>query len=651
MAAHELWRLVITDNNGSVVCIAVSQFQLRDTIGVASESIGYGSYADSELPGNESYYSRDDDPDTEWKSNVGVTSTYLQYDYYVDIPPYPSVIDPASYVVGGGADATQSPKDFQLQYYDDDLADWVTHDTRTGETGWGSKEQREYTFAVASVDGDVQISPFTVDGLFDVVDGDYFGSIPLSPYTLLGTAGIGNDGASRIPLFTLSASDLQGPNIVGHVNLGAPTGLADAFAVTPYAVDAILAESIGYDGDIVISATLLPGSSWVVSGIMSFGTFAIGDVELPSLSVEGISIIGEMATGDVALLEYSMIGGSLEPAIELPLYEVDGACISGSVGAGAAITRYLRVDATGLTGTMSSGDVELPLYDAAGGDGQLGAAVFEEFTLDASGYAGIVADGSLLLRDPELLGTMLQSTFSSGDIALVVYTSTGTVTSGSVASGGVTLDSYTLTATELGGCFGVGQITVPLVTLSATGYSSTIGSATITIPMYAVDGVLTAEVAAPVFTSIVLNTRTNAVTNYSEVTFNSLCSFNGVILAATDAGIVALTGQDDAGEAISARLKVGATNFGSSAQKRVLAGYVGYRASGELQITMITDDHHEFIYRLEPRQTADVLHPSRVKFGRGVKGVYSQWQLENVDGADFELNSLILDVDTLTRRT
>jgi hypothetical protein len=147
---------------------------------------------------------------------------------------------------------------------------------------------------------------------------------------------------------------------------------------------------------------------------------------------------------------------------------------------------------------------------------------------------------------------------------------------------------------------------------------------------------------------VVVNTHTNAVTTYAGVNANSACMFAGAALAATAQGIVALEGDTDMGNPISASLTSGVSDFGESAIKRVVTGLAGYRADGDMELTLVADGHHEAIYRLLPRRLDDP-HATRVKFGRGAKGRYWQWTLSNRDGAGFSLDSLALDVQALRR--
>jgi hypothetical protein len=226
----------------------------------------------------------------------------------------------------------------------------------------------------------------------------------------------------------------------------------------------------------------------------------------------------------------------------------------------------------------------------------------------------------------------------------------GYVSSSSLINGNVMLLPLTLSADISTGSIVNASLTLPLLTLSATGYTNVVGTADLMLPLLTLNATVTTTLLNPVFTGITLNTKTNAVSTYSNGSFNSLCTFNGVVLAATSTGIVALMGDTDQGVNINASLSSGVSDFKSEQMKRVLCGYVGYRAAGNMELTLITDEHHEHIYAIEPRQLGTDIHPTRVKFGKGVTGRYTQWKWENKAGADFQLDSLSLDVQQLSRK-
>jgi len=154
------------------------------------------------------------------------------------------------------------------------------------------------------------------------------------------------------------------------------------------------------------------------------------------------------------------------------------------------------------------------------------------------------------------------------------------------------------------------------------------------------------------YTAWVLNTETRAPWQYENFPFNSFAFTGNTYLALTDAGLYELAGDTDDGANISATIKTGLMNFGSNLQKNIPRGYFGYSTSGTLVFKTISTDRGQKIerwYTLEER-TADDTTETRVKLARGVKSVYWQFELTNVDGADFDLDEITLTPAILNRR-
>lgn len=391
----------------------------------------------------------------------------------------------------------------------------------------------------------------------------------------------------------------------------------------------------------------LPFPAYEIDGSAITGEVGNGSSFIPSFVVSGIDI--PFGNGAITLPFYDVAGGSLEPPLAFPAYTLAGTSIAGGVAAGTSVIAPFDAAGQGLTGTSSDGAAVWPFFDVSGDSGIGGDAQLVPFDLNATGVAGSVSDGALLLQSVNVAATLIQSGSGDADIALPLFIALGTASSSSVINGDATLNPVTLSANGVAGNAATASLTLPLVNLSADGFASTVGAATIVLPLLQLSGTMTQVVASPVFSSVVLNTKTRAATTYSGMPFNSLCNFNGMVLAASSAGIVALVGNDDLGLSIDAVLKSGVSDFKEQALKRVFAGYAGYRSDGNLEVTLITDEHQEFIYSLDPRRINN-LHPSKFKTGRGIKGAFWQWQLANQGGADFELDSLTLDAETLSRR-
>ena len=136
--------------------------------------------------------------------------------------------------------------------------------------------------------------------------------------------------------------------------------------------------------------------------------------------------------------------------------------------------------------------------------------------------------------------------------------------------------------------------------------------------------------------TFVLNTENEAISLYSNYNFNSISGE----LAASDTGIYQLTGDDDEGTLIGASLKTALMDFGNNLHKQVPYTYIGFSSDGELILKAISNQNgvkKERWYHCKPSRDADAT--SRVQLGRGVKSKYWQFEIINVDGADFDIES------------
>ncbi len=350
-----------------------------------------------------------------------------------------------------------------------------------------------------------------------------------------------------------------------------------------------------------------------------------GDVTFEAFVVAGIIASGAAFVGNVTLKPYEFDGGIQSP-IPLEPYQVEGTILPGSV---------------------FRGDIELEPFEVTSGQGFIGSIRLEPFTVAGAIARGDVFTGDITLPKFTVDGRIARLGDFVGDIVLQPYTVTGSIDRHSLWRGDVQLRPFTVSGSIANGRVFRGDIELEPYTVSARAYSAGIYVGDITLPRFSVEGLLVNETEA-LTTALVMNTRTNAVTRYSSVPFNSFANFGGVTLGAGPDGIMVLDGEDDAGTPIEAYAEGGVSDFGSKYVKKVPSGYAGYRTTGTLRITLTTDEDQQYEYDLEPRSGPNI-HTSRVKFGRGVEGVYWQWRADNVDGSDFDFEHLRLLVEETSR--
>lgn len=175
--------------------------------------------------------------------------------------------------------------------------------------------------------------------------------------------------------------------------------------------------------------------------------------------------------------------------------------------------------------------------------------------------------------------------------------------------------------------------------------------AQLTMGVAVVDGitfVVFVDSAGDVYEGWVLNADTNAVSQYEWGAFNSFTKFDGAYYGATADGIYELTGDDDDGEAIEAFIMTGVSDMEIQFDKRVIRGYIGMRTDGTVLFKTVVGNNVTRLYKL--KSTNDAMMSRRLPLGRGVDSYYWQFGLENVNGADFELDGIRLYPVVMGRR-
>lgn len=146
-------------------------------------------------------------------------------------------------------------------------------------------------------------------------------------------------------------------------------------------------------------------------------------------------------------------------------------------------------------------------------------------------------------------------------------------------------------------------------------------------------------------TTWAVNTRTNAVTEYTGYNFNSFAPVGLRYLAAADTGLYVLDGATDANDAIIADIKTGLAQFAGSRFTAIKAVYLGIRATGEFALKIIDGANVERTYKVlvDGRRTA------KVQVGKGIRTRYMAFELVST-GQDFDLDTIEIIPLLETRR-
>lgn len=142
------------------------------------------------------------------------------------------------------------------------------------------------------------------------------------------------------------------------------------------------------------------------------------------------------------------------------------------------------------------------------------------------------------------------------------------------------------------------------------------------------------------------------VSQYENFDFNSFAEVGGEYFAANEEGLFRLGADTDAGQPIEAAIGSMMLDLDTSRQKRMQAAYIGYTASGRIVLKVRSEDDGQVVedWFEAQQQTAAAPRNQMVRIGRGLRSRYWQFELVNVDGADFELDSLEMYPIPLNRR-
>jgi predicted acyltransferase (DUF342 family) len=135
------------------------------------------------------------------------------------------------------------------------------------------------------------------------------------------------------------------------------------------------------------------------------------------------------------------------------------------------------------------------------------------------------------------------------------------------------------------------------------------------------------------------NTDSWAASRYAGFTLNSLAVINGVLYGAGDAGLYRIDGSTDVGAAIAASFTTGQHTNRDDSMRRGGYVYTTMQTDGEMQVQVLDVQAGvptENTYPFESRP-AQAPTPTRAKLGKGLRSLLWQFQVSNVNGADFQI--------------
>ncbi|MCP4493234.1 MAG: hypothetical protein GY820_38920 [Gammaproteobacteria bacterium] len=143
----------------------------------------------------------------------------------------------------------------------------------------------------------------------------------------------------------------------------------------------------------------------------------------------------------------------------------------------------------------------------------------------------------------------------------------------------------------------------------------------------------------------------NKGTTQRRLDFNSMCKFGGMWLFADGTnGLCELGGSDDNDSDIDAYFEPVTADFGIPNPKRGRFIHVGFETDGELEVDITFDGKTTETISLVPQNDKTGQQRISKEITRAGQGRYMTMQIRNVDGCDFSIDSVDIDMYILPQR-
>ncbi len=153
---------------------------------------------------------------------------------------------------------------------------------------------------------------------------------------------------------------------------------------------------------------------------------------------------------------------------------------------------------------------------------------------------------------------------------------------------------------------------------------------------------------------VVVNTKTFAVSEYVNYGFNSMTKFNGANLICDQNGIYEqdASSLDDNAYKIKCSIKSGRVDIWRELKQLLRNAWLNYQTDGDAKLVTTANKTKVREYKLPYAniQDLDDMVERRIKFERGIKERYFDFKIENVDGANIEIDKLTITLEPVIKK-
>jgi len=267
-------------------------------------------------------------------------------------------------------------------------------------------------------------------------------------------------------------------------------------------------------------------------------------------------------------------------------------------------------------------------------------------SVEGDGYVGVSATGNASLpgiKSSGRTGEHILGNFPS-------FTATGLALKGLSANGNATFPSFVGNGFVVELNISFGKSSFPSFDGTGVAFDNPVGNIVASFPKWIGDGNSKSYSVTVIGNTdvigICLNTEINAISQYADFSFDSMCVFNGEIIGAGSSGIYTHDGDNDGTNSILAFFELFATNLGTTKQKRIKRIFIDGTFMGFLQSTSIFDtaDGTTYTSICSPTLVSSQL---KVPMNYTDNGEYISLRICNIDGSDFSVDNIDADISLL----
>ncbi len=148
---------------------------------------------------------------------------------------------------------------------------------------------------------------------------------------------------------------------------------------------------------------------------------------------------------------------------------------------------------------------------------------------------------------------------------------------------------------------------------------------------------------------VVMNLSNYAVSEYKNYNFNSIVYYNGMLLGINDLGVHILDGDKDLDQQVEARIASGTEDLGKNVITIPREAWLAYRSDFGVKLDMRMDEVEDLPTAYFGKM-ARAIRECRAKLDRGIKARFFTWDLKNMSGSKFTLESLRVLGDVIGRK-